>query len=306
MAASLWLATSAALALTTAASALGPEDGKTTFASVAPLFLEHCAICHGGDDPAAALSLESLEALKKGGESGPAAVAGDPARSEIVLRLRGKKKPRMPLDADPLGEADIALVEKFVADGLLAAPDPSALPAPPKPRALPKPGEPVAFADVEPLFKKNCVRCHMPDGERGDPPEGYRLDSWEASLAPGERVRIVPGTPRASELVRRLRGLSRPAMPLGGEPLTPDEIRVVEDWVAAGAPGPAGGKAPIPAGAEVRFRGKLTARYAIDGLPLVVDRGTRIDKEPAVGAEAEVRGTVLPDGRIRATRLRRR
>lgn len=284
----------------------GGAAEKTTFAAVAPLFQEHCTLCHGGDDPAAALSLESLEALKKGGESGPAAIAGDTGKSEIALRLRGKKKPRMPLDADPLSEADIALVEKFVADGLLPAADPAALPAPAPRRALPKPGEPVAFADVEPILRRHCARCHMPDGERGDPPEGYRLDSWEEAIARRERARIVPGTPLASEVVRRLHGLSRPRMPLGGEPLAPDEIRVIEEWVRAGAPGPDGGRAPVPAGAEVRFRGKLTARYAIDGLPLVVDRGTRIDKDPAVGADAEVRGAVLPDGRIRATRIRRR
>lgn len=287
--------------------ALAPIPDGTTFADVAPIFAEHCTLCHGGEDPAAALSLASLDALKKGGESGPAAVAGDTERSEILLRLRGRKKPKMPLNADPLAETQIARIEAFITDGLRAAPDDAVLPEmTPKSRPVPKPGEPVAFADVEPILEKNCVKCHMPDGERGVPPEGYRLDTLQQALAARDRARIVPGVPEASELVRRIKGVSQPRMPFGGDPLSPEEIRLLEDWVRQGARGPDGKKAPVPIGAEVRFRGTLTERYAIDGLPIDVDSRTRIDKDPSPGDAAEVRGIVLPDGLIRATRIRRR
>ncbi len=293
----------------TAAALLFLAIESTTFADVEPIFLEKCSFCHSGPEPAAKLSLDTLDALKKGGESGPVAVSGDPGSSEIVLRVRGKKKPRMPLDDEPLSVEEIARIEAFVAGGLLPAPGDAAPPAEPTPtpRPAPKPGEKVAFADVEPVFKKRCVKCHMVGGERESAPEDYLLGSWEEILSRRERVRVVPTNPLASEVVRRIRGLSRPRMPFGdAEPLSDVERRLVETWIAQGAPGPDGKPAPIPAGAEVRLRGRLTAPSAIDGLEFAIDAGTRVDKRPSIGDEAELRGVVLPDGRIRATRLRRR
>lgn len=51
-------------------------------------------------------------------------------------------------------------------------------------------------------------------------PEGYLLSSYAATLASGERARVVPGNPVASELVRRIRGQARPRMPYDGPALS--------------------------------------------------------------------------------------
>ena len=118
---------------------------------------------------------------------------------------------------------------------------------------------------------------------------------------------VVPGVPGASELVRRITGQSRPRMPLDGPPyLSEEEIRLLRDWVAQGAVDVDGNRAAVPAGAEVRLQGTLSGFWALDGLPLVVDRNTRLKKSPALGDRVRVRATVLPDGRLRATRIRPR
>lgn len=89
----------------------------------------------------------------------------------------------------------------------------------------------------------------------------------ELSLSPGEAwgdlvgvpavwsglLRVAPGDPASSFLVRKLRGILGPAeglqMPRGLRPLPELQIRLVEEWIAAGAPAdgfvaPTGCRAP--------------------------------------------------------------
>jgi hypothetical protein len=164
----------------------------------------------------------------------------------------------------------------------------------------------VTWTEVEPILLARCAKCHTENGIMGGPPEGFIVRTYAQVLAAGERVRVVPGHPLASELLRRVRGLSSPRMPFDGPPwLSDGEIGLIERWIADGARDRTGKPAPIPVGANVRFRGVLTGPSEIDGLPLDLV-GARIDKSPRVGAEVELRGTVTDGGGIRANRLRRR
>jgi len=90
-----------------------------------------------------------------------------------------------------------------------------------------------AFSDVNRIFQARCVKCHS--GTR--PPDGLRLDACTGIMAGAkDGPVIVPGSPGKSELVRRLKGLSKPRMPKDGPPWLPDdEIAVIEKWIAAGA-----------------------------------------------------------------------
>ena len=93
-------------------------------------------------------------------------------------------------------------------------------------------------------------------------------------------------------------------MPSEGPPWLPEEdIRLIRDWIAQGAPDAGGMRAPIPVGARIRLRGVLTGETEIDGAGFVVDSGTRIDDRPRIGDEAEMRGVVQGDGSVRAERL---
>ena len=47
---------------------------------------------------------------------------------------------------------------------------------------------------------------------------------------------VTPGDPAGSEIIRRLRGLSTPQMPLDGPPFLEEaQIALIESWIAAGA-----------------------------------------------------------------------
>jgi len=141
----------------------------------------------------------------------------------------------------------------------------------------------------------------------GPAPEGYRLTSYEATLSTHERVRVVPGMPNASELVRRIRGQSRPPMPLDGPPyLSSDEIRLIEDWIMQGARDANGNMARFPHGAKIRLHGTLEPQWQLDGLALKISAGTRIRKSPSPGDYVRVRGRLSENGEIEVERLRRR
>jgi mono/diheme cytochrome c family protein len=292
------------LALAVLAALIAPAAGAaTSFDDVAPIFAARCVMCHSGDGAPLGLRLDSHANVLKGSQKGPVVKAGAPAASELVKRVRGQSQPRMPLVGDPLGADEIARIERWIADG--AAPGNKDAPAAAAP-ARPKPGEPVTWAHAGPILLQRCAKCHSDNGIMGAPPEGYRLSSYDNAISPADRVRIVPGNPGASEVMRRIRGQSRPRMPFDGPPwLGEEDARLIGEWIRQGARNADGRPAPVPAGARVRFEGTLTAPGEVDGTP-VDTRGARIDKSPRIGDHVEVRGEVRPDGSIAVTRLRRR
>lgn len=279
---------------------------NSTYADLAPILTQRCVMCHAGDAAPAGLRLDSYQAIVQGSAKGPVVKAGEPAASELIRRIKGVSQPRMPMTGPPfLSDKEIALFETWVANGL---PKGEVVPATTKilsPR--PAPGEPLTYQYIAPIFAKRCAKCHTDGGLMGNAPEGYRLTSYAATLSSADRVRVVPGKPDASELIRRIRGEARPRMPFDGPPyLTDDEIRLIEDWVAQGARDSEGNVASIPADAAVRLHGTLGAGWQLDGLELIMTRRTRIDKSPAPGDYVQVRGYVDETGNIRVERLKRR
>jgi mono/diheme cytochrome c family protein len=91
-----------------------------------------------------------------------------------------------------------------------------------------------AFSDVNKIFQVRCVKCH--GGTR--PPEGLYLDSYKGVMAGSKDMQvIVKGDPGKSELLKRIKGISKPRMPKDGPPwLSEDDIMLIEKWIAAGAP----------------------------------------------------------------------
>lgn len=141
----------------------------------------------------------------------------------------------------------------------------------------------------------------------GPPPEAFRLTSYASTLESSDRARVVPGNPDASELVRRIRGQAQPRMPLDGPPyLNRDETRLIEDWIAQGAPNAAGAVSPVPTGARVRLHGTLDPGGRLDGLDLILEPRVRVDKNAAPGAYVQIRGRLDAAGRIIVERLRPR
>ena len=91
--------------------------------------------------------------------------------------------------------------------------------------------------DIQPIFAENCTTCHGPDKQKA----GLNLTnekSAQTELKSGKRA-VVPGNPDDSELTYRLTtddadDLMPP--PDHGKRLKPDQITLIRQWIAEGAP----------------------------------------------------------------------
>lgn len=85
---------------------------------------------------------------------------------------------------------------------------------------------------ILPLLQEKCAACHNHTVRQG----GLNLESYEALRSGGKRgAPIVPGKSAESLLVRMLEGSLKPQMPLGDK-LSEAEIKLLKDWIDAGAP----------------------------------------------------------------------
>jgi WD40 repeat protein len=87
------------------------------------------------------------------------------------------------------------------------------------------------FNDVVPIFKKSCNGCHHPGKLKGQ----LDLTTYEAAIKGGKNGELVKaGDPKTSVLMDEITG-EEPSMPKEGDPLTKDEIALIEKWIAQGA-----------------------------------------------------------------------
>ncbi len=85
---------------------------------VRPILDEHCLKCHGSAKQWAGLRLDSREAILKGGDSGPAAVAGEPNASLLIRAVRHEDENlKMPQD-DKLTDQQVEILTSWVKSGL--------------------------------------------------------------------------------------------------------------------------------------------------------------------------------------------
>lgn len=151
-----------------------------------------------------------------------------------------------------------------------------------------------SWAETGALFAERCVMCHS--GE--DAPLGLQLDSYESAMAGSEDGSVlVAGDLTGSELLRRIRGESEPRMPLVGDPLTPEEIALLEAWVGAGLPeGQVAAAEPAPEDDVATDQASGTQPDAVAGLAPSV--GVAPSEEPEAPAlestEAELPGPGEP------------
>ena len=89
---------------------------------------------------------------------------------------------------------------------------------------------------VQPAFAKKCYSCHGPEKQKGK----FRLDLREALLKGGDsgEAVVTPGDLEKSRLLYHLllpRDHDDAMPPKGKEPLTPEEVVAVGQWILAGA-----------------------------------------------------------------------
>jgi mono/diheme cytochrome c family protein len=97
-------------------SARAQDKPVSYFNDVVPLFKKSCTGCHHPGKLKGQLDLTTYEAFKKGGKHGPGFVPGDPKTSRVVEEISGTE-PNMPKEGDPLTTAEVALIERWIAQG---------------------------------------------------------------------------------------------------------------------------------------------------------------------------------------------
>lgn len=88
--------------------------------------------------------------------------------------------------------------------------------------------------DIRPILNKNCTACHGGVKQAGDVSFIYR----EQVLGKGKsgRPTVIPGNPKASELIARVTSHDPGyRMPLNEPPLHPEQIALLKRWIKEGA-----------------------------------------------------------------------
>src|SRR2546430_8049148 len=99
-----------------------PVDRKIDFVKdIQPIFANNCYECHGPKKQEHDLRLDQKTTAFKGGESGPAFVAGKSAESLLIHAVAGLKADlaRMPKKRDPLTSEQIGLLRAWIDQGAI-------------------------------------------------------------------------------------------------------------------------------------------------------------------------------------------
>ncbi|HMP03397.1 MAG TPA: NB-ARC domain protein [Gemmatales bacterium] len=125
-----------------------PVDFET---EIKPIFENKCETCHGGAIQKGKLDMMSVEALLKGGKTGPALVAGKPDES-LLIKLAGRTDvpPMPPKDDEPFTPEELALVELWIAQGAKASEGGPVAKAGPKLGKIPPSVQPVLALALSP------------------------------------------------------------------------------------------------------------------------------------------------------------
>ena len=121
LAASLAVATYAADPDITKLPAPAAKTGLTFDKDIKPMFEKACFKCHGPEKQKAKLRVDSLDAIKKGGENGAIFEAGKSEKSNLVHSIARilDEDLNMPPEgkADPLTDAEKELLKKWIDEG---------------------------------------------------------------------------------------------------------------------------------------------------------------------------------------------
>ncbi|MEZ6133865.1 MAG: c-type cytochrome domain-containing protein [Pirellulaceae bacterium] len=126
----------------------------------------------------------------------------------------------------------VACVSSARADEAAAKPENTTQPVP----------DPISFSSqIAPILLDSCVACHSAKKAEG----GYRVDSFTELMKPGDSgetpVAIVAKDQPAdaekptSELLRRLSCDESERMPAESEPLPPEQVNLIAQWIDQGA-----------------------------------------------------------------------
>src|SRR6476646_7191133 len=99
------------------ALSLRAEDKPVSYYNdLVPIFKRSCTGCHHPGKLKGELDLTTHAGFKKGGKHGASFKGGDPESSNVIEEISGKE-PSMPKEGDPLSEAEVALIARWIKEG---------------------------------------------------------------------------------------------------------------------------------------------------------------------------------------------
>jgi chromosome segregation ATPase len=102
-----------------AALAAQAADKVTYDDQILPIFRNSCLNCHNPDKKKAGLDLSTYQGALQGSENGKVLESGNAAASLLFKCVKQTEDPKMPPKGDKLSDAELALVEKWIAGQLL-------------------------------------------------------------------------------------------------------------------------------------------------------------------------------------------
>jgi len=200
---------------------------------IQPILEVHCIKCHGEDQKKGGLRLHTLADALKGGDSGPAFVAGKSKDSPLytTTTLKPDDEAFMPPQKEgPLPKEQQAKLRQWIDKG-------AKWPASAKLGVTKK----INFVkDIQPIFEFNCVACHREGYAKG----GLRMDTRELTFKGGDSgVGVVPFLAEKSPVYTSTTlSIDDEAVmpPKAKDRLTKDEIEFIKLWINQGAVWPDG------------------------------------------------------------------
>ncbi|MFM8893197.1 MAG: WD40 repeat domain-containing protein [Planctomycetia bacterium] len=274
---------------------------------ILPILAANCTACHNPKTHEGGLVLDTLPAILKGGDAGPAAVAGKPAESVLFLRATHRQDDPMPpadntVGAKSLSPAQLGLLERWIAEGAQSGPAPTR--------------QPIAFKPLPPGTGAVVATAMTRDGRITAAARGSRVslfDTLSGRLLGTLLDPTIPSSGGAADVAHR-DVVSAVEFAPGGDLVATGSFRTVRLWRrrspqrVAEVAGSAGAVAAVAAAA-----GTQAAVGLPDGKILICDAATGTVAHTLAAHAAAVSGlafgsdgTLLSaarDGSVVATRI---
>jgi len=198
-----------ALSLSIWAAEADAEQTKFFEMKIRPLLINHCFDCHAEKKQKGALRLDSIQAILKGGQTGPALVPGKPETSLLITAVSGKDEDLVMPPKEKLSAAEVDALTQWIKMGAPWPKDDSA-------QIVSKKQKPItdgdrAFWSFQPL--KNVAPPTVEDAAWRKNP----IDAFIFAKLKAEGLSPAPAAEKAA-LIRRA------TYDLHGLPPTPAEI----------------------------------------------------------------------------------
>lgn len=172
---------------------------------VKPLLAEKCVACHGPLRSEAGLRLDAAALIRRGADGSPVVVDGKPAESALFERVSTREiDQRMPPEGEgvALTKAELAVVEKWIAEGMPAPQDETYVASPMDHWAY----QPIVVPEIPP-----------PPADAGEQADAGVIDRLLGHLQRQRGLERLPAADRET-------WLRRVTLDLSGLPPTPEEI----------------------------------------------------------------------------------